>query len=82
MNEEGSRFSPGAMGSAVYAGSASLEEMQNKTDRAGITVREALAETSKRCPVPTRRMSDVKPTAYVEAHIERMGLMPRRRGFL
>jgi beta-ureidopropionase / N-carbamoyl-L-amino-acid hydrolase len=70
MNEEGSRFSPGAMGSAVFTGSASLDEMQGKTDRKGISVRDALAETAKRCPVPSRRLGEVKPAAYVEAHIE------------
>lgn len=70
MNEEGSRFSPGAMGSAVFAGSASIDAMQSTTDRTGVTLREALVETAERCPVPARRIADIRPAAYVEAHIE------------
>src|SRR5690606_37249675 len=37
-NEEGSRFHPGCMGSAVHAGVSTLEEMLAKTDRAGVTM--------------------------------------------
>jgi N-carbamoyl-L-amino-acid hydrolase len=43
-NEEGARFAPAMMGSAVYAGVLSLEEALAATDRSGVSVAEALAE--------------------------------------
>jgi len=69
MNEEGSRFIPGAMGSAVFAGSLQLNEMLAKSDANGTTVAAALAMTSAAFPLPHHRASQA-PAAYVEAHIE------------
>ncbi|MFC3994334.1 M20 family metallo-hydrolase [Nocardiopsis sediminis] len=43
FNEEGSRFKPSMMGSAVYTGKMDLEEAWAVTDTAGVTVKEALA---------------------------------------
>ncbi|MDF2560572.1 MAG: amidase, hydantoinase/carbamoylase family [Microbacterium sp.] len=42
FNEEGSRFTPSMMGSSVYTGVLALEDALGTTDRAGITVAEAL----------------------------------------
>ena len=42
FNEEGSRFKPSLMGSAVFTGAADLEDTLNITDSDGVTVREAL----------------------------------------
>ena len=70
-NEEGSRFQPGAMGSAVFAGHYDLDEMLRAKDWQGVVLKDALAETLKAAPAP---MLDGEPgfplDGYVEAHIE------------
>lgn len=70
-NEEGSRFQPGAMGSAVFAGHNRLEDMLEVKDWKGVVLKDALAETLKAAPAPMR---EGKPgfalDFYVEAHIE------------
>ena len=70
-NEEGSRFQPGAMGSAVFAGHNRLDEMLLVKDWKGVVLKDALAETLKAAPAPLR---DGQPgfalDGYVEAHIE------------
>ncbi len=70
-NEEGSRFQPGAMGSAVFAGAYRLDEMLKQKDWKGVVLKDALAETLKAAPAP---MHDGAPgfevAGYVEAHIE------------
>src|SRR5262252_5231809 len=53
-NEEGSRFQPGAMGSAVFAGDSQLDAMLAVKDWKGITLRDALAETMAAAPAPHR----------------------------
>jgi N-carbamoyl-L-amino-acid hydrolase len=70
-NEEGSRFQPGAMGSAVFAGSYELDVMLAAKDWDGVVLKDALAATLDAAPVETR---DGPPgfalDGYVEAHIE------------
>jgi N-carbamoyl-L-amino-acid hydrolase len=70
-NEEGSRFQPGAMGSAVFAGRNKLDDMLMVKDWKGVVLKEALAETLAAAPAPMR---DGKPgfalDGYVEVHIE------------
>lgn len=70
-NEEGSRFQPGAMGSAVFAGHYGLDDMLAAKDWKGVKLADALAETLGAAPAPMR---DGKPgfalDGYVEAHIE------------
>src|SRR5438445_796335 len=70
-NEEGSRFQPGAMGSAVFARPDRLEDALRAKDWKGIVLGDALAETLKAAPAPMR---EGKPgfalDGYVEAHIE------------
>ena len=70
-NEEGSRFQPGAMGSAVFAGAYKLDEMLAQKDWKGVVLKDALAETLKAAHAPMR---DGAPgflvAGYVEAHIE------------
>jgi N-carbamoyl-L-amino-acid hydrolase len=41
-NEEGARFAPAMMGSGVWAGEFALESTYQTTDKAGLTVKEAL----------------------------------------
>ena len=70
-NEEGSRFQPGAMGSAVFAGRNKLEDMLAVKDWDGMALSDALADTMKAAPASMR---EGKPgfalDFYVEVHIE------------
>jgi N-carbamoyl-L-amino-acid hydrolase len=70
MNEEGSRFQPGCVGSGVFAGSYDMAEMLKVTDRAGVKVRDALAATLKAAPTPRRKGIGFTVDGYIEAHIE------------
>jgi N-carbamoyl-L-amino-acid hydrolase len=69
-NEEGSRFQPGAMGSAVFAGQYKLDEMLAQKDWKGVVLKDALAETLKAAPAPTVETLGFPLDSYVEAHIE------------
>ncbi|WP_207005491.1 M20 family metallo-hydrolase [Trinickia mobilis] len=70
MNEEGSRFAPGMMGSAVFAGQRGLENVLAVTDANGVTVEAALREVREALRhVPERELGG-PVAAYVEAHIE------------
>ena len=69
-NEEGGRFQPGAMGSAVFAGVARLEDQLGTVDTQGITLEDALAETLASTPGLPHRPFGHPFAAYVEAHIE------------
>ena len=70
-NEEGSRFQPGAMGSAVFAGRNKLDDMLAVKDWKGVVLKDALAETLKAAPAPMREGKPGFPLdGYVEAHIE------------
>jgi len=70
-NEEGSRFQPGAMGSAVFSGHNKLDEMLAAKDWKGVVLKEALAETLKAAPATVRPGTPgFTVDSYVEAHIE------------
>jgi N-carbamoyl-L-amino-acid hydrolase len=80
MNEEGSRFAPGMMGSAVFAGAQPLETISAVADAAGISVGAALADVAQRLAhIPLRALGG-PVHAYVEAHIEQ-GPVLEREGF-
>ncbi|MCX8998018.1 hydantoinase/carbamoylase family amidase [Rhizobiaceae bacterium BDR2-2] len=66
-NEEGARFQPGLMGSAVFAGLLPLDEVLARTDRKGLSVRDELAATGYAGPVPAGGREVHK---YLELHIE------------
>lgn len=70
-NEEGSRFVPVMMGSGVYAGAFTLAHALAATDRAGTSVREALAAIGYAGSAPAT-LADGAPrfAAFFEAHIE------------
>lgn len=69
-NEEGSRFQPYCMGSALFAGKMDLDMVLACTDAKGIVVRDALAETLALAPpMPVREFGSAA-AAYVESHIE------------
>lgn len=70
MNEEGSRFGPVTMGSAVAAGAVPLERALATNDARGITVSGALAQqVAQLAPVESRSLG-ATGHAYIEAHIE------------
>jgi beta-ureidopropionase / N-carbamoyl-L-amino-acid hydrolase len=69
-NEEGSRFNPGAMGSAVFARQMSLDEILPISDWDGVLLADALRDTLADLPeVPMRERGPV-PAAFLETHIE------------
>ncbi|AYJ50530.1 M20 family metallo-hydrolase [Rhodococcus sp. P1Y] len=65
FNEEGSRFSPSLMGSGVFIGKFDADDILKVTDRAGISVRDALSDIGF-------HGNDGQPeaVAYAEIHIE------------
>lgn len=65
-NEEGARFSPSTLGSAVHAGLATSEFAQSREDGAGVSLGAALADIGYRGSDPPPRGA----VAYVELHIE------------
>ena len=70
MNEEGSRFAPGMMGSAAYAGAMVLADMLPVRDAAGLSVEQGLADMARAFPDVPQRALGRPVAAYVEAHIE------------
>jgi N-carbamoyl-L-amino-acid hydrolase len=80
MNEEGSRFTPGMMGSAAFAGAAPLSEMLPIRDAKGVSVEQGLADMKRAFPsVPERELGH-PVAAYVETHIEQ-GPVLEKQGF-
>jgi len=70
MNEEGCRFAPATMGSAVAVGALPLEAALNTLDRKGTSVRDALKEHMSVLPSLGRRDLGIEGFAFLEAHIE------------
>ena len=70
LNEEGSRFAPGMMGSEAFAGIRDLETIEAVTDRAGIRVADVLGPAIDATPTARRRSIGFPVAAFVEAHIE------------
>lgn len=69
-NEEGSRFAPGMMGSAGYAGARSVAEILAVQDADGVSVAEALSvQMHLLPPIPARDLGR-KVRLYLEPHIE------------
>jgi N-carbamoyl-L-amino-acid hydrolase len=77
MNEEGSRFAPGMMGSAAFAGAATLDAMLPVTDGDGVTVAAALSAMRDAFPALPERSLGRPVFAYVEAHIEQGPILER-----
>ena len=69
-NEEGGRFQPGAMGSAVFAGDYPLADALAAIDPEGVALAEALKETLQSTPGIADRAMPFPMAGYVEAHIE------------
>lgn len=69
-NEEGSRFIPACMGSAVYAGLEPLETMLERQDRAGIAMGTCVQDLKTALPGAEERALGAPMAAFVEMHIE------------
>lgn len=78
-NEEGARFQPTTMGSAVFAGALPLETALATTDTTGVSVAQALAETVQRLAIPQQRAFRFPMAAYLEAHIEQGPILEATR---
>lgn len=69
-NEEGSRFIPACMGSAVYAGAETLEAMRARTDADGVTMGSCVDQLRDAIPEAGERALGTPLGSFVEAHIE------------
>ncbi|MBU9291523.1 Zn-dependent hydrolase [Burkholderia multivorans] len=75
-NEEGSRFTPGMMGSAVYAGKLDLDDaLARPCMHTGVRLGDELERTGFAGPARERQM----PKAYFEAHIEQGPVLENAR---
>lgn len=70
MNEEGSRFAPGMMGSEAFTARRGLDQMTAVADDAGIRVGEALAAVADAFPDVAVGPLGFPVHAFIEAHIE------------
>lgn len=77
MNEEGGRFAPGMMGSAVFARARDIDEIFDISDTAGLTVRDALMTAHEALADIPRRELGGEVFAYLEAHIEQGPILER-----
>ena len=78
-NEEGGRFPPCTMGSAVYTGARPLADFLEVKDNEGVALRDALARTLAATPEAGRRALKAPAAAYIEAHIEQGPLLEQER---
>ena len=77
MNEEGSRFAPGMMGSSVFSGTSTLESILSVRDAHGISVQQGLDELGAAFPALPLWPLQRPVHAYVEAHIEQGPILER-----
>lgn len=69
-NEEGPRFLPACMGSAVYAGVIGLDEVIGQKDAEGIALADCISELEAAIPNAGRRKLGAPLSAFLESHIE------------
>lgn len=69
-NEEGSRFIPACMGSAVYAGAEPLEAMLAREDADGVTMGACVEALQAALPQAGKRALGAPLGAFIEMHIE------------
>ena len=74
-NEEGGRFAPCTMGSAVYTGANALGDFLEVRDDKSIALKDALAQTLAAMPSAEKRELNTPAAAYIEAHIEQGPLL-------
>lgn len=76
-NEEGSRFSPGAFGSQMYAAGAFSQGWQAIVDGNGVRLVDELAATLAALPEAVQRPLGRPIAGYIELHIEQGPLLER-----
>ncbi|MEO1493428.1 MAG: M20 family metallo-hydrolase [Pseudomonadota bacterium] len=69
-NEEGPRFNPACMGSAVYGGVRDFEEILVQTDADGIALATCIAALRAAIPEAGDRALGAPMAAFLESHIE------------
>jgi N-carbamoyl-L-amino-acid hydrolase len=74
-NEEGGRFAPCTMGSAVYTGARTIDDFVGVRDNEGIVLGDALKETLAAVPEARKRELNAPAAGYIEAHIEQGPLL-------
>jgi len=79
MNEEGSRFAPGMMGSSAFADATAMRSYLDVRDAQGVSVREGLAAAHAAFPDLLSRPLQRPAAAYFEAHIEQGPVLERER---
>jgi beta-ureidopropionase / N-carbamoyl-L-amino-acid hydrolase len=70
MNEEGSRFAPGMMGSAVFTGQRTLDDILGVRDSTGVSVGDAMRPVLDKWRELPQRPAGRRVVGYLEAHIE------------
>jgi N-carbamoyl-L-amino-acid hydrolase len=79
MNEEGSRFAPGMMGSSAFAGAADRQAFLGVRDAGGVSVADGLAAARATFPELPERPLRRPLAAYIEAHIEQGPILEREK---
>ncbi len=77
VNEEGSRFSPGMMGSEAFTSRRPIAQILEVTDADGITTAAALEAVLAASPNLERREFGTPIAAFIEAHIEQGPVLER-----
>jgi beta-ureidopropionase / N-carbamoyl-L-amino-acid hydrolase len=75
MNEEGSRFAPGMMGSEAFAGVRGIEAIREARDADGVSVGQALDRLHAAFSDLPRKPLGFPASAYLELHIEQGPLL-------
>lgn len=69
-NEEGPRFTPACMGSAVYAGVRRMDEVIGQRDAEGVALADCLDALRRAIPEAGQRELGAPFAAFLESHIE------------
>lgn len=77
-NEEGSRFSPGAMGSTVFSGYRQLSDFADVKDGDNISLRDALDRTLQAMPGVPLLARRPEFSSFLELHIEQGPVLEER----
>jgi N-carbamoyl-L-amino-acid hydrolase len=80
MNEEGARFTPGVMGSAIFAGKRRLDDILSIKDSDGCMVETALRQVLAAEHMLPRRSLGFEVAGFLEAHIEQ-GKILQEQGY-
>ncbi|MGV8935779.1 MAG: hydantoinase/carbamoylase family amidase [Allorhizobium sp.] len=77
MNEEGSRFAPGMMGSELFAGLRTVDDVMAVRDADGVSVGEALKNVHDAFADIERRPLGFPVHSYIEPHIEQADVLEK-----